>query len=152
MTELVELLRTLPEGPGWAVMGLCLLLIFGPTRVLSKRAAEENYWLISAAARRWQDRKQRAIERDSQIEAAEIQIIRRDLARVARNYEADRRRWEASESELRRENHRLQRYLVELTRWMRETDLRAAAAGLELDPPPDVADWLAHDEGDADED
>lgn len=140
--ELVSLIKSLPEGPGWAIIALVVFVIFSPTGIFSKKMAEENLVGISRAAQWWQGRKQRAIERDRQVEAAELTAVNDRLDRLSQMYAEDRERWAMTEAALRESSKRLSGYLVFISQWAQRTVVQAAGEGLKIDPPPTYEEWL----------
>ncbi|PRQ10644.1 hypothetical protein C1Y63_10655 [Corynebacterium sp. 13CS0277] len=140
--ELAALLKSLPEGPGWAIAGIVVAVIFSPTGLLSKKMAEENLGGLSAAARWWQNRKARAIERDRQVESAELQAVNDRLDRLSAMYDDDRARWEKTERTLRETNHQLSDYLVFVTRWAQQLTIQAAHEGWEIPTLVPYDEWL----------
>lgn len=140
---MLDIVKTLPEGPGWAVVAFVLALVFGPTGVLSKKAADENYFLIGKAAKRWQERKQRAIERDQLLEATEVSALKQKIERLEELYAEDRQRWEQVEDDLRDENLALKNYSIYVTEWQHKLRLHAADSGWKIEPFMDFNTWYS---------
>lgn len=141
--QLGSLIAALPSGPGWAAVGVVVVVIFGREGIFSKKTAEENYWLIGAAARRWQERKRRAVERDRQVESAEIRTLRSEIVRIENNYSADQKRWTDLEDLMREELRQLKSWTLYVSSWAYHMNLKAKQhQWAEYEPLINFAEWL----------
>lgn len=71
MNQVIELLERVPGG---VIIGIFLLLIFGPPAIFSKTAAEK-FGAFGAVARWWRDRPLQRIEQQEKHTAAEVGVL-----------------------------------------------------------------------------
>lgn len=141
--QLGALIAALPSGPGWAAVGVVVVVVFGREGIFSKKTAEENYWLIGAAARRWQERKRRAVERDRQVESVEIRTLRSEIVRIENNYSADQKRWTDLEDLMREELRQLKSWTLYVSSWVYHMNLKAKQhRWAEYEPLINFTEWM----------
>ena len=87
MTELFE---RMPEGTGWYVTAVILLLLFGAPAIASKETANSKLWLFGAVARWIQRRKERSIERERALNKTQATILRDEIAELRGWIQEDR--------------------------------------------------------------
>lgn len=71
MDQVIELLDRVPGG---IIIGIFLLLVFGPPAIFSKTAAEK-FGAFGALARWWRDRPLQRIEQQEKQTAAEVSVL-----------------------------------------------------------------------------
>lgn len=147
------------SGPGWIILSVVLVLVFGTPAVLSEEVAKKRLWLISALARHIQSRRVRAIEAEAAVDDARVAVLTRRIADLERLHIAshsslteDLERLRAAQKAERREfqdalaalDHKLDlasEYIAWSAQWARDVIQAAAEHGLR-----DLPEWLSFSE------
>lgn len=154
------MISLMPKGPGWGILTVFLLLVFGPVAIFSRESAQK-LWVIGHLIKWVQERRKRAIDAEAELErvradhiqaqvhslreamandkhwyAGEIDILRRDL-------EEERQARRDSESRLREIIHQWQDYADYTASWARTVLEKHRQYGWKptLEPQKSFAEW-----------
>lgn len=157
---MAELIERMPDGTGWYVGLVIMVLLFGSPAIASKETANSRLWLFGAVARSIQRRKERSIERERALNKTQATLLREEIAELRDWIQEDRKAHSAEIEGLRNdiaEERRLRRrieaklqsmvdemwdYIEWVTSWAREVILMAQQEG--WDPP--IRRWYSFHE------
>lgn len=157
---MAELIEGLPDGTGWYVAAVIVVLLFGAPAIASKEVATSRLWLFGAIARAIQRRKERSIERERSLNKTQASVLREEIAELREWIQEDRRAHSAEIEGLRNdiaEERRLRRrvesklqsmvdemwdYIEWGTAWAREVILTARQEGWQ----PPIRRWCSFHE------
>lgn len=170
-----DLLNRLPDGGGWTVLAVIIIVIFGPVSLFSRATVQEKFGGIGLLARWVRAGRRRAIEEAAATESVTVAMLNKqietfnealstqemrhtdDVARINRRFgefqaEAERRERDSKRRELRLSGQleSAMDYISWSTSWARAVLLWAAEMGHTL-PPPEwktFPEWLrdTHDQ------
>ena len=148
-----ELMERLPEGGGWTVLAVIVLLVLGPISLFSKETAQSKFGALGAAARWVRSRRRRAIEEAAATEAVTVSMLnsqiktineaferqdaahRKDVAALSRRFERYREESERREMRLAIQLEIAMDYIAWASSWARTIVMWAAQNGYTLPPP-----------------
>lgn len=157
---MAELIERMPDGTGWYIGAVILLLLFGSPAIASKETANSRLWLFGAIARAIQRRKERSIERERALNKTQAAVLRDEIAELRGWIQEDRDAHSKEIAELRndiQEERRLRRrvetklqsmvdetmdYIEWVTAWAREVILMAQQEGWK----PPIRRWYSFHE------
>lgn len=157
---MAELIERMPDGTGWYVAAVILILLFGAPAIASKETANSKLWLFGAIARSIQRRKERSIERERALNKTQAALLREEIAELRDWIQEDRKAHSAEIEGLRNdiaEERRLRRrietklqsmvdemwdYIEWVTSWAREVILMAQQEGWH----PPIRRWYSFHE------
>lgn len=100
-----QVLVLLERVPGGVIIGLFLLLIFGPPAIFSKTAAEK-FGAFGAVARWWRDRPLQRIEQQEKQTSAEVSVLmsrvktlEEHIQTLQKEKKSEREEWQKSAAE-----------------------------------------------------
>lgn len=144
----MEWLEFFTDPDPWQVFVGILVLIIGPTALLSEAVFKEKFGAIGAAWRWFRGtRKQKIEERQSATER-ELSDLRREINRVDTKRKEDRGRTDKQIHYLEEKIDRQHRYILWVTDIFRKIEIWAAEKGHKLPPPPfkTYSEWTKTEE------
>ena len=143
-----DFLSMIPQSPGWSILAVLVVLIFGPLAVFS-RESSEKLWVIGRLVTWFRSRQERSIERERVLEDAtvrnlkwRIQSLDEQLDDMRSDFEAEREDSRRRESRIRQEFTEAKEYIVWSADWAHRVLVMHAQHGWK----PPIPRWLSFDE------
>lgn len=150
MNEIVE---RLPEGGGWTVLAVVVLLVLGPIGLFSRETAQEKFGAFGLLSQWVRSRRRRAIEEAAATEAVTVAMLnsqiktineaferqerqhRQDIGALSRRFDKYREDAERREVRLTVQLETAMDYISWTSSWARSVLMWAAQNGHTLPPP-----------------
>lgn len=137
-----DFLSTIPQSPGWSIIAVLVVLIFGPLAVFS-RESSEKLWVIGRLVSWFRTRQERSIERERTLEDAtvrnlkwRIQSLNEQLNDMRSDFDAEREDARKRESRIRAEFADAKEYILYATSWAHQVLTMHAQHGWQPAIPP----------------
>ena len=112
-----------PKTPGWSIVLVLVLLIFGPAAIFSRESAEK-LWIIGRAVAWLRTRQQRSIDRERALEEATVRHLKGRIAsldsqmgEMRADFDEERKDARKRETAIREEFNEAKDYIVWATGW-----------------------------------
>lgn len=127
--------QALSTGPGQIIIGI-LLLILGPTALLSEKVFKEKFGAIGALLRWNKNRRERKAREKQDVTERQMEDLRNEIHRVDEARKKDNAELSAHITRLEIRTNQQHGYILWVTDKWWSLELWAAERGLELPPPP----------------
>ncbi|OFT91396.1 hypothetical protein [Corynebacterium sp. HMSC28B08] len=143
-----ELIDAFPKTPGWSIVLVLVLLIFGPAAIFSRESAEK-LWIIGRAVAWLRTRQQRSIDRERALEEATVRHLKGRIAsldsqmgEMRADFDEERKDARKRETAIREEFNEAKDYIVWATGWAHQVLTMHASHGWKPPIPP----WMTFEQ------
>ena len=128
----------------WQIFVGVLILILGPTALLSEKVVHEKFGAVGAFFRWFSGQKRKRLEEKQDVTERHIRDLRKEIARVDEARERDVQDLQEQVDIFKTSTTKQHRYIVWATDIFRGIEIWAAERGLTLPPPPfkTYSEWL----------
>ncbi|WP_426727163.1 hypothetical protein ACEN2A_01940 [Corynebacterium auriscanis] len=143
-----DLIDAFPKTPGWSIVLVLVLLIFGPAAIFSRESAEK-LWIIGRVAAWLRTRQQRSIDRERALEEATVRHLKGRIAsldsqmgEMRADFDEERQNSRKRETQIRAEFTEAKEYIIWATGWAHQVLTMHASHGWKPPIPP----WMTFEQ------
>ena len=128
----------------WQIFVGVLILILGPTALLSEKVVKEKFGAVGAFVRWVRGTRQKKMEVRQSVTERQIRELQAEIRRVDNARKSDRARTRGQIQALERKTDQQHRYILWVTDIFRRIEIWAAERGHTLPPPPFMTftEWI----------